>query len=110
MPVPSFNPQDYRYLSYRMYTDGAWQDINHGWNARWLWYYYKSNQLCIGVTYGISIDVGWEQYSLDMVKDPVGNPEYAAYCTPQPWSVNTISYLRFDPNENNTTSIHLHCQ
>lgn len=103
MPVASFNPVDYRYLSYRMSTEGAWQDINLGWVGRWLWYY-NNGGLCIGVTYGISLDVDWEQVSLDMKNPAIGTPNYTEYCNPEPWSAHPISYLRFDPNENGTAS------
>jgi len=104
MPVTTFNPVEYPYISYKMYTQGAWQDINKGWVGRWLWYYVKNYTLCIGVTYGISIDVNWERYSINMQDPAIGIPNYTEYCSPQPWAANTISYLRFDPNENDTTS------
>ena len=35
-PVP-FNPSEYRYFSFRIYTEGAWQDVVGGMMARLIW-------------------------------------------------------------------------
>lgn len=104
LPVDSFDPAQYPYLTYKMYTEGegAWQDINKGWVVRWLWYYYRGGSLCIAVTRGISVDVGWDRYVLDMLNLNIGIAEYTEYgCPIESWSMaNPIHLLRFDPNEN----------
>jgi len=112
LPNSQLLASNYRYLTYKMNTEGAYQDINKGWVFRWLWTYYKDgdpNRWCINVTEGISIDVGWQRYALDLGLSSIGTPEYVAEnkfgdCQPLlPWSqTGNIYSFRFDLNENDT--------
>jgi hypothetical protein len=96
----------YRYFTYRLHTQGTWQDVNKGWVGRLIWYYNRSpQQLCIAVSNDIIIDVDWERYALDLHQPGIGTPEYVEYCgTQYLWSAYPIHLLRFDPNENATSS------
>jgi hypothetical protein len=114
LPDSQITASDFRYLSYKIKTDGAWQDINKGWVFRWLWYYYKNNdpsQWCINVTKPIAIDAEWETYSMDLYDPFIGTPEYSVGNNTQDfqpllnWSqTGSIYNLRFDPNENDTNN------
>jgi hypothetical protein len=109
--LSSFGPADttqYRYLTFRMYTAGPWQNVPHAMIARWVWYIQATTGLpddrCILVSYGVPYDVGWQTYTVDL-QDPVdGNSEQTSvlYCPPGLHWLDTGPALemRFDPNEN----------
>ncbi len=101
--VPSpFNPAEYRYLSFRMYTEGAWQNVPQGMMARWIWTVPGSGNNCYLVSQDIPFDVGWQTYTIDLFDAFNGTPEVVAGPCPQySWkNTPTVTGLRFDPNEN----------
>ena len=97
----------YRYLTYKIYTEGSMQKFGKGWLVRWIW---ESNG-CTMVSRDIPYDTGWHTYSIDLA-DP-----YAGLSVQQIGSCpgGTLSWLspasankfRLDPNENITgTTLH----
>jgi hypothetical protein len=98
----------YRYLTFRMFTSGPWQNVPLAMIARWVWYIQATSgqpaDRCILVSYGVPYDVGWQTYTVDLL-DPVdGNTEQTSfkYCPPgRHWSdTGPALEMRFDPNEN----------
>lgn len=101
--VPSpFNPAEYRYLSFRMYTEGALQNVPLGMMARWIWTVPGSGSNCYLVSQDIPYDVGWQTYTIDLFDAFNGTPEVVVGPCPQYSWKNTppVIGLRFDPNEN----------
>ena len=98
VPVP-FNPAEYRYLSFRMYTAGAWQNVPLGMMARWIWTVPGN---CHLVSQDIPFDVGWQTYTIDLFDSFNGTPEaVAGSCPKLSWKdAPSVIGLRFDPNEN----------
>jgi len=94
---------DYRYLTFRMKTDGAWQKFGGGMMARFVW---RTNT-CDLVSNDIVFDVGWNTLSIDL-HGVAGDA--VQYAPPSPsvcdtvqksWTGNALANnLRFDPNEN----------
>ena len=101
VPFP-FNPAEYRYLSFRMYTAGAWQNVPLGMMARWIWTVPGSGGNCYMVSQDIPFDVGWQTYTIDLFDSVNGTPEaVVGTCPPYSWkNTPTVIGLRFDPNEN----------
>jgi len=95
---------DYRYLTFRMLTDGPWQNIPGGMIARWIWKVSGSDSKdCWLVSHDIPFDVSWYNLSVDL-HHPFNSTaeEHSEYCNGVPlnWKENTnVQQLRFDPNE-----------
>ncbi|MBN1373040.1 MAG: hypothetical protein JW987_13970 [Anaerolineaceae bacterium] len=104
-PLP-INPNTYRYLTFRMNTDGAWQNVPHGMVARLVWKTQGtggSNTFCDQVSQDIPFDVGWNTYTVDLWDSFEGSSEQNAGLCPglRSWLASgNILELRFDPNEN----------
>jgi hypothetical protein len=100
-PVP-FNAGDYRYLSFRMYTEAPWQDIVRGMMARWIWTVQGPGGPCSYVSQDIPYDVGWQTYTIDLFDAFNGSPEtVSGGCPATSWkNSGSVVGLRFDPNEN----------
>jgi hypothetical protein len=95
---------DYRYLTFRMLTDGPWQNVPEGMIARWVWKVPGSDgKDCWLVSHDIPFDVAWYNLSVDL-HHPFNSTaeEHSAYCNGVPlnWKENTnVQQFRFDPNE-----------
>lgn len=105
------NPQqipdakDYRYLNFRLYTEGAWENVTDGMIARWIWVHpVGSNSECYRVSQDIPLNVGWQTYSIDLHDSFNGlAEEVAGSCSGLNWhwlNSGSISKFRLDPNEN----------
>jgi hypothetical protein len=104
----------YRYLSFRMYTSGQWQNVPEGMMARWIWTIPsltgQEGYECHFVSHDIPYDVGWQTYTIDLYEDFNGSVEEfnpgCPHCPnlPQHWSDILSQWpvirFRFDPNEN----------
>ena len=105
IPLRTFSPLDtrqYRYLSFRMLTEGPYENMPGGMIVRWIWSHQTSGGTCYLVSYGIPLDVGWHTYHVDLFA--LGSPEATAgSCPPSAthWlNTSPVTSLRFDPNEN----------
>ena len=98
------DPSQYRYLSFRTYTDGVYQDVVNGMMIRWGWATGLLGNTCKAVGDDIPFDVGWNTYSLDLHAGDNGSIiSIAGNCPPRGthWQdVGMIEMARFDPNEN----------
>lgn len=95
----------YRYLTFRLNTQGNWQDIGGGMIVRWIWTLTGNCEL---VSNQIPLDVGWQIYTADLIDSFNGSViQTGGSCPPPPYSWSSsspISRLRIDPNENQTGS------
>jgi hypothetical protein len=111
--VPAaFKSRDYRYLSFRMYTDYPTQNVPDGMVARLIWTIPsltgKTGYECHLVSQDIPFDVGWHTYTVDLFDAFQGSVEQTSpsgppHCPSLPtnWlSTSPVIGLRFDPNEN----------
>ncbi len=91
------NGSQYRYLSYRLYTQWPLQNAPKGMIVRWSW----KTSGCEVITHDIPFDVGWQTYSVDL-SDPFNGSVEPSGCAPGiTWGTSAnITRLRFDPNEN----------
>jgi hypothetical protein len=95
----------YRYLTFRMNTEGPWADVSNAMIVRWVWTI--NNDDCGMVTNDIPFDVGWQTITIDL-----GNPEFGVAedwtgkCPAAPlyWAANPAKRMRLDPNENTLSS------
>jgi hypothetical protein len=98
--------KDYRYLSFRLYQNGTISIPADGMIVRWIW---TDLTNCIRVSQMVALEVGWNEYNIDLYHPFNGLPVAYAYCSVnplQPWrEVGGIKTLRFDPNENWTGKI-----
>jgi len=103
IPVSLIDTNEYRYLSIRMSMNGAWQDVNKGWIARVVW---QTPDDCFEVTNDIPFDTGWQTLVVDLHDPFEGQAEdfAPASCSLKHWTTDTTDFLRFDPNENDTTA------
>lgn len=97
--------REYRYLSFRMFTQGPWQNTPQGMIGRWIWTQPVSgNNACHRVSHDIPLDVGWQIYWIDLSDSFTGSAEeVAGSCEGLGlhWlDSHPINKLRFDPNEN----------
>jgi len=96
----------FRYLSFRMYTEGAYQDVGKGMIVRWIWGTPNGSSECYLVSQDIPFDVGWQIYSIDLYDAFNGLAEQTLNCSsaiPNIWKNDPIiNYFRWDPNENIT--------
>lgn len=105
---------DYYYLVFRMYTEGAYQNVPQGMIARWIWTVPGSGSAgseCHLVSNDIPLDVGWHVYTIDLRDGFNGAAEQVAgKCDglPRHWlDTSPVVKFRFDPNENILgTSLH----
>ena len=105
---------DYSYLVFRLYTEGAYQNVPQGMIARWVWTIPGSgsaSSLCYLVSNDIPLDVGWHTYTIDLRDGFNGSSEeFAGKCDglPRHWlDTSPVIKFRFDPNENIlSTSLH----
>ncbi len=106
--------REYRYLNFRLYTAGPWQNVPKGMIVRWIWVQLNNQgDECYRVSHDIPLDVGWNIYSIDL-SDPFNGiaEEVAGSCNGLSWhwlDSSPLSKFRFDPNENNL-GIPLHQQ
>jgi hypothetical protein len=98
---------DYYYLAFRMFTEGAYQNVPQGMIARWIWTIPGSgsaNSECYLVSNDIPLDVGWGIYTIDLRDSFNGSAEETAgKCEglPTHWmEASPVIKFRFDPNEN----------
>ena len=103
----------FRYLSFRILNEwnNPWQNVPHGMIARLTWIVQGNggapNSRCYSVSQAIPLDVGWQNYWIDLGDvfngAPVGQAgECAANLN---WVASPpILDLRFDPNENITVA------
>jgi len=104
----AFNGNQYRYLTFRYYTEGAWQRFGGGMVIRWVWSTPgasgKPDAQCYLVSQDITHDVGWQTFTVDLFDSYNGSVEQTTGDCPGgslSWSGSkNISSLRFDPNEN----------
>jgi hypothetical protein len=109
----TIDPSAYRYLSYRIYSDGRpingsdpalyYQDIVHGMVIRYGVALGWNGTSCKEVSNDIPFDVGWNTYSIDLNKGTDGLFEqWTGSCPPSKYWNQTgpIEIMRFDPNEN----------
>ena len=105
-PIPLSNV--YRYLSFRLYTEGPWQNVPQAMIARWVWRIPGNSGRpgfeCHLVSQDIPFDVGWNTYTIDL-SDPFNGlaEETAGECAglPNHWTeTSPVVRMRFDPNEN----------
>jgi hypothetical protein len=107
----AWNP-DYRYLTFRIYTDALFQNVPKGMVARWVWTIesltgWPGNE-CHLVSQDIPFDVGWQVYSVDLWDAFEGSVEETSPAGPPHCPTLPVSWqqyypsikLRFDPNEN----------
>jgi len=107
-PQYILNSTEYRYLNFRMYVEGPWQNVPEGMNVRWIWRTSGasggSGFECHLVGHDIPYDIGWQTYSIDLSDSFNGNSEeIAGDCEglPRHWvETSPVFKLRFDPNEN----------
>jgi hypothetical protein len=96
----------FRYLSFRMYTQGAYQDVGKGMIVRWIWGTPNGASECYLVSQDIPFDVGWQTYSIDLYDSFNGLAEQTLNCSPSNPTIwkdaPLINYFRWDPNENIT--------
>ena len=97
--------RDYRYLNFRMYTEGPWQNTPDGMILRWIWVQLNNQgDECYRVSQDIPLNVGWQTYSIDLY-DPFNGiaEEIAGSCSGLSWhwlDSSPLSKFRLDPNEN----------
>jgi hypothetical protein len=110
------NATEYRYFSFRMYTERPWEDFANGTIVRLVWTIPsltgQPGYECHLVGQDIPYDVGWQTYSVDLFKAYDGSVEQTSpsgppHCPslPTSWSSRpNVIKIRFDPNENITSS------
>jgi hypothetical protein len=97
--------REYRYLNFRLYTEGPWQNVTDGMIVRWIWVQpIDGGGECYRVSQDIPLDVGWQMYSIDLSHPFNGMAEeVAGSCGKTKWhwlESSPLSKFRFDPNEN----------
>jgi len=97
--------REYRYLNFRLYTAGPWQNVTDGMILRWIWVQPVDRVgECYRVSQDIPLNVGWQIYSIDL-SDPFNGiaEEVAGSCSGLNWhwlESSPLSKFRLDPNEN----------
>ena len=111
-PVPADTGR-FRYLSFRMYTEGPWQRFGGGMMVRWVWIIQGTSERqgyeCWLVSNDIPYDVGWQTYSVDLGNDSNGGTviQTSGECPAGTltWSTTSpVLRFRFYPNEHVTDS------
>lgn len=106
-PQP-FDGSQYRYLSFRLWTEGAWQRFGAGMVARLVWSTPgasgRQGYECHLVSQDIPFDAGWQVLSIDLFDAYNGLVEQRNGDCPGgelTWAGSrSILRVRFDPNEN----------
>jgi hypothetical protein len=101
---------EFRYLNFRMFNGGAWQNVPESTIARWIWSVQgtsgRAGFRCNLVGPDLPLDVGWQTYSVDLWDARNGQAEdRQGECPAGPlgWrSASPVFTMRFDPNENVT--------
>ncbi len=106
VPAP-IEPDEYRYFSFRMNTEGPWQNVPEGMMIRLIWTFTAPTGTCIYVSQDIPFNVGWYDYTVDLWDSFDGSAEVAVgSCPNDPTPTWRESYpvynFRLDPNENIT--------
>jgi hypothetical protein len=110
-----FNGNNYRFLTFRSFTEGPWQRFGGGMVIRWVWSIPGISGIrgyeCHLVSQDIPYDVGWQTFTVDLFDQYSGSVEQTGGdCASGnlSWSGSSgIKRLRFDPNEN-ITGVPLH--
>jgi hypothetical protein len=111
-PVPS-DTSRFRFLTFRMHTEGPVQRFGAGMMVRWVWVIQgasgRQGYECWLVSNDIPYDVGWQTYSVDLKDDSNGGTviQTAGDCPTGTltWSMTSpVLRFRLDPNENITGS------
>jgi hypothetical protein len=93
------------YLTVRIRTDDAYQNVPNGMILRWVWSTigYNGDYRCYMVSQDIPIDIGWQTVSIDL-SDPAKGlvKEFAGDCpSSASWMTSHDAMeFRLDPNEN----------
>ncbi len=103
-----FDGNQYRFLTFRYFTEGPWQRFGGGMVVRWIWTIPGMSDgggsRCHLVSQDIPHDVGWQTISIDLFAQYNGSVEQTSGdCegADLTWSGSSGIYkLRFDPNEN----------
>jgi hypothetical protein len=98
----------YRFLTFRYFTEGPWQRFGGGMVIRWIWTIPGTDDgggsRCHLVSQDIPHDVGWQTLSIDLFDQYNGSVEQTSGdCAgvDLSWAGSSGIYkLRFDPNEN----------
>ncbi|MBE9473256.1 MAG: hypothetical protein IMY85_00075 [Chloroflexi bacterium] len=104
-PLQIPDSRQYRYLNFRLYTAGPWQNVPDGMILRWIWVQpVDRGDECFRVSHDIPLNVGWQIYSIDL-SDPFNGiaEEVAGSCNGLNlhWLESSpLSRFRLDPNEN----------
>ncbi len=105
-PTSITSGAEYRYLSFRIYTEDRWQNVPKGMIARWVWQMRNSSGSgdCYMVSQDIPYNVGWQVITIDLWDSFNGSAKQwqgdcAGKATNWRDSKNIVG-LRFDPNEN----------
>jgi hypothetical protein len=111
-PTSIIEASEYRYLTFRMYTDEEslpypWQNVPGGMVVRWVWGVQRHSSLCYLVSNDIPFDVGWQTITVDFSDpynaaiDPEHDPVGECHGVTPRWNQpDPVNHLRFDPNEN----------
>jgi hypothetical protein len=111
-PTSIVQASEYRYLTFRMYTDKEslpypWQNVPGGMVVRWVWGVQRHSSLCYLVSNDIPFDGGWQTITVDFSDpynaaiDPGHNPVGECHGVTPSWNQpDPVNHLRFDPNEN----------
>jgi hypothetical protein len=100
-----FDPNEYRYLSFRTNIDSPIQNFGGGMIFRWGWNFGPTINACEAVTNDIPFDVGWNTYSFDLLSGENGSiiQKFGTCPSVSYWKDSgPIHRVRFDPNENQT--------
>lgn len=104
------DPREYRFLTFRMHTDGPWENIPEGMIGRWVWYVQGTSGLpanrCILVSHPIPYNVGWQSVAIDLHdawEGGIADSSVVECPNASTWLESTPALeVRFDPNENIT--------
>jgi hypothetical protein len=107
-----FYGRDYRYLTFEMKTEWHrnWQNVPAGMMARWIWTVRNNDgSTCTLVSQDIPYDIDWNTLTIDLHHSFAGSVEArVGSCSgvANHWKDITqpVVRVRFDPNENVTTS------
>lgn len=107
----TIDPNEYRYMTFRIFDAQPWQRIPRGSMIRWIWTVQGDSNRpgfeCHLVSQDVPFDVEWNTYTVDLWDAFAGGAEeWAGECDslPKNWrGHNEILKVRFDPSENITS-------